>query len=208
MVDLPPAAATAETPAGKKTDVPALGDVLIDRTRIAERVAELGRQVDSHYAGTVPVLVTVLRGAVTFAADLTRELSIVHELDFVALSPASGAGGGPAQILKDLQIPVAGRDVLLVEDVVDTGLTQRFLRSWLHTHEASSVEVCALLERPAQRIAGEAVRFSGFEAPAQFCVGYGLDYRQRYRSLPDIHELHLDPVTLDRLVGAGSPGPS
>jgi hypoxanthine phosphoribosyltransferase len=182
-------------------DAPQLGPVLFDRHRIAERVEALAADVSEYYQGSVPVLVSVLTGATFFAADLARSLTIEHEMDFLAVSAyGDGTTGVQAQVLKDLQIPVTGRDVLLVEDVVDTGLTLRFLMRWLETHEPASVEVCALLDRPHRRLVDEGVRFRGFTVPDKFYVGYGFDYRQRFRNVPQLHELELDDTTRELLL--------
>jgi hypoxanthine phosphoribosyltransferase len=180
---------------------PSLGQQLYSREQISDRVRALGEEVSEFYADSIPVLVTVLKGATVFVADLVRHMSVPHEMDFLALSAyGDGTTGVQAQILKDLQIPVQGRDVLLVEDVIDTGLTLRFLRKWLETHEPASVEVCTLLDRPHRRIADERVRFRGFTVPDRFYVGYGFDYRQMYRNLPDLHELELDDTTRELLL--------
>jgi hypoxanthine phosphoribosyltransferase len=180
---------------------PHLGPVLHTREQIDARVKTLAREVSDYYANSVPVLVTVLKGATVFAADLVRHMTIQHEMDFLALSAyGDGTTGVQAQILKDLQIPVSGRDVLLVEDVIDTGLTLRFLMKWLATHEPASVEVCTLLDRPHRRLVDDAVRFRGFTVPDRFYVGYGFDYRQRFRNLADLHELELDDTTRELLL--------
>lgn len=183
------------------SDAPRLGSVLYTHEQIEARVSALGREVSEYYAGATPVLVTVLKGATVFAADLTRRMGIPHEMDFLAVSAyGDGTTGVQAQILKDLQIPVQGRDVLLVEDVIDTGLTLRFLKRWLETHEPASIEVCTLLDRPHRRLVDEPVRFRGFTVPDRFYVGYGFDYRQQYRNLPDLHELELDDTTRELLL--------
>lgn len=182
-------------------DAPQLGPILHARDQIDARVRTLASDISDFYADSVPVLVTVLKGATIFAADLVRHMTVQHEMDFLALSAyGDGTTGVQAQILKDLQIPVAGRDVLLVEDVIDTGLTLRFLMKWLETHEPASVEVCTLLDRPHRRLVDDAVRFRGFTVPDRFYVGYGFDYRQRYRNLPDLHELELDDTTRELLL--------
>ena len=183
------------------SDTPQLGPVLYSREQLDARVTTLGQDVSDYYGESIPVLVTVLKGATVFAADLVRRMTIPHEMDFLALSAyGDGTTGVQAQILKDLQIPVAGRDVLLVEDVVDTGLTLRFLMRWLATHEPASIEVCTLLDRPHRRLVDDRVRFRGFTVPDRFYVGYGFDYRQRYRNLPDLHELELDDTTRELLL--------
>jgi len=171
----------------------ALGPVLYTREQIADRVRELGAEISERHDGNVPVLLTVLKGATIFAADLTRALSIQHEMDFVAISAyGDQTAGRQAQVLKDLQTPIAGRRVVLVEDVVDTGLTLHFLLRWLDAHEPASVDVCTLLDRPHRRLVEADLAWSGFVVPDRFLVGYGFDWRQRWRNLPDLHELQLD----------------
>lgn len=183
------------------SDAPRLGQVLYTRDQLDARVRALGEDVSDYYRESIPVLVTVLKGATVFAADLTRHMTIPHEMDFMALSAyGDGTTGVQAQILKDLQIPVSGRDVLLVEDVIDTGLTLRFVMKWLETHDPASIEVCTLLDRPHRRLVDDAVRFRGFTVPDRFYVGYGFDYRQRFRNLPDLHELDLDDTTRELLL--------
>lgn len=180
---------------------PKLGNILYTREQISSRVCALGSEISDYYSESTPVLVTVLKGATIFAADLTRQMSIQHEMDFLALSAyGDGTTAVQAQILKDLQIPVTGRDVLLVEDVIDTGLTLRFLLRWLMTHEPASIDVCTLLDRPHRRLVDDHVRFRGFTVPDRFYVGYGFDYRQRFRNLPDLHELDLDETTRELLL--------
>jgi hypoxanthine phosphoribosyltransferase len=187
--------------AGTSTD-PQLGPVLYDAARIASRVAELGGAIDEDLGGRVPVLVTVLKGATVFASDLARAMTCQHEMDFLAVSSFAGGGsGGQVQVLKDLQVDIAGRAVLLVEDVVDTGLTLGYLLRMLEARGPASVDVCTLLDRPHRRLVDAPIRYSGFRVPDSFVVGYGFDFQQRYRNLPDLVELRLDdPVPL--LAGA------
>lgn len=170
----------------------AVGPVLYSRQQIAERVTALGEQISRDYAGRVPVLVTVLKGATIFAADLARTLTIPHEMDFLAISTYSGEEGSPqARVLKDLQLSVAGRDVILVEDVIDTGLSLRFILRWLQTHDPATIAVCTLLDRPYRRLAEVEIAYRGFTVPDKFYVGYGFDYQQSYRNLPELRELAL-----------------
>ena len=183
--------------------LPELGPVLHDRDAIAHRVAALGTAISTDFAGRVPVLIAVLKGAAVFAADLTRAMTIEHELDFLAVSaPGDGATAAQAQITKDVQVPIQGRPVILIEDVVDTGLTVRFISRWLHTHEPASIDVVTLLDRPHRRIIDEPVRYSGFIVPDTFLVGYGFDYQQQYRHLADLHELDLGLDERERLLSS------
>lgn len=180
---------------------PTPGQVLYPRDQIATRVAELGAALSERHAGNVPVLVTVLKGATMFAADLTRAMTIQHEMDFIAISAyGEQEAGRQAQVLKDLQIPLRGRHVVLVEDVVDTGLTLSFLLRWLGTHDPATVEVCTLLDRPQRRLVEADLAWRGFTVPDRFLVGYGFDYRQRYRNLPDLHVLDLGDGSFDDAV--------
>lgn len=186
--------------------MPAPGTVVYDRKRIGERVAELGAEISLDYADDVPILVTVLTGATVFAADLARHISVQHEMDFLAISAYGASGPGEqARVLKDLQHAVNNRSVILVEDVVDTGLTLSFLLEWIRRKEPRSVEVVTLLDRPHRRLMDVPIRYRGFVAPDLFLVGYGFDYRQQYRGLPDMHELPLDTTTIERLLSNDRP---
>ncbi len=188
--------------------LPAPGTVVYDRARIEQRVSELGAEISRDFADDVPVLVTVLTGATMFAADLTRHISVQHEMDFLAISAYGAAGPGEhARVLKDLQHAVNNRSVILVEDVVDTGLTLGFLLDWIQRKEPSSVDVVTLLDRPHRRLMDVPIRYRGFVAPDLFLVGYGFDYRQQYRGLPDMHELPLDTSTIEQLLSNDRPNP-
>lgn len=194
----PPASRSANEDVSTDVAAPSrdaeLGAVLFTREHIAQRVAELGSQISHDYAASVPVLITVLKAATFFLSDLTRQLTIAHELDFLALDPLDGdPSQQQASVAKDLQIPIAGRDVILVKDVVDTGLTLRFLRRWLANHEPASIEVVTLLDRPQRRVDPEPIRYRAFTAGDGYVVGYGFDHRERWRNLPDIVE--LNPLT-------------
>jgi hypoxanthine phosphoribosyltransferase len=147
---------------------------------------------DHRDTGRELVLLTVLKGAVIFLADLSRELQVPHRLEFMAISAYRGAqhgSSGRLRLLKDIDRPVRDCDVLIVEDVVDTGLTLNSLLKMLRFRGAASVEVCTLLDRPYRRLAVITPRYTGFTAPDDFVVGYGFDHRQRFRNLPDIHLL-------------------
>ena len=171
-----------------------VGRVLFGREDVRRRVAELGRTITGDYVGREPVLVTVLKGGAMFLADLVRQIDLPLELSFMAISRYGDAEEslGRVQILLDVEIDLAGRDVVLVEDIVDTGLTSRYLLSALRARGTASVELCALLDKTARRIVPLAPRYAGFECPDAFVVGYGLDFRERYRNLPDI--LQVDDV--------------
>lgn len=155
---------------------------------------ELGREISSDYAGADPVLVSVLRGAFVFVADLVRAITIPHAIEFVALAGYGGALGGRSSIrlMKDLDIPIEGRDVLIAEDVVDTGLTLNYLIKTLQLRSPRDIAVCTLLDRPYRRLVDDLpIRYVGFTVPDEFFVGYGFDLDQRYRGLPDLRIVHL-----------------
>ena len=175
-------------------------DILIDRDRLQERIRELGEDVSADYAGRDLLLVGVLKGAVFFMADLMRHLTVPCEVDFMAISSYGDAtdSSGIVRILKDLDINIEGRDVLVVEDIIDSGLTLSYLIRNLESREPATLEVCALLTKPSRREIDVPVRYVGFEIPNKFVVGYGLDFAERYRNLPYVGVLdeHLLPETL------------
>jgi hypoxanthine phosphoribosyltransferase len=173
---------------------PAVGEILIDEETLAARVAELGAEVSVDYQGRDLLLIGVLKGAVFFMADLMRHLTVPCEVDFMAISSygASTDSSGIVRILKDLDINIEGRDVLVVEDIIDSGLTLSYLMRNLESREPTSLEVCALLTKPARREIDVPVRYVGFEIPNKFVVGYGLDFAERYRNLPYVGVLHED----------------
>jgi hypoxanthine phosphoribosyltransferase len=178
----------------------AVGEVLIERETLAARVAELGAEVSADYEGRDLLLIGVLKGAVFFMADLMRHLTVPCEVDFMAISSYGDAtdSSGIVRILKDLDINIEGRDVLVVEDIIDSGLTLSYLIRNLESREPASLEVCALLTKPSRREIDVPVRYVGFEIPNKFVVGYGLDFAERYRNLPYVGVLdeHLLPDTL------------
>jgi hypoxanthine phosphoribosyltransferase len=178
----------------------AIGEVLIDEETLAARVAELGAEVSADYEGRDLLLIGVLKGAVFFMADLMRHLTVTCEVDFMAISSYGAAtdSSGIVRILKDLDISIDGRDVLVVEDIIDSGLTLSYLMRNLESREPASLEVCALLTKPTRREIDVPVRYVGFEIPNKFVVGYGLDFAERYRNLPYVGVLdeHLLPTTL------------
>ena len=177
-----------------------VSEVLVDRDALAERIAELGEQISEDYEGRDLLLVGVLKGAVFFMADLMRRLTIPCEVDFMAISSygAQTDSSGVVRILKDLDINIEGRDVLVVEDIIDSGLTLSYLMRNLESREPASLEVCALLTKPERREIDVPVRYIGFEIPNRFVIGYGLDFAERYRNLPYVGVLdeHLLPPAL------------
>jgi hypoxanthine phosphoribosyltransferase len=166
----------------------AVGPVYLSAAELAARVRELGAEIGRDYAGREPLLVGSLKASFVFVADLSRALPLPHTLDFVEVAGYRGGAGGGIRLLKDLDAPIAGRDVLLVEDVVDTGLTMRYLVRTLALHGAGSVAAVALLDRPYRRLIVDLpLRYVGFTVPDEFFVGYGFDLDVRYRNLPDLH---------------------
>jgi hypoxanthine phosphoribosyltransferase len=164
----------------------AVGEVLIDEDALMARVAELGAEISSDYEGRDLLLIGVLKGAVFFMADLMRHLTVQCEVDFMAISSYGDAtdSSGIVRILKDLDINIEGRHVLVVEDIIDSGLTLSYLMRNLESREPASLEVCALMTKPARRQIDVRVRYIGFEIADRFVVGYGLDLAERYRNLP------------------------
>jgi hypoxanthine phosphoribosyltransferase len=173
---------------------PHIAELLYSADAIGDRVRELGAELSRDYAGREVHLVCVLRGGAIFAADLIRALTIPTTLDFIAIS-SYGKGtrsSGVVRLVKDLDDPVESRHVLIIEDIVDSGLTSGYLMNLLADRHAASVEVVALLDKPAARRASHQPRYVGFSVPNAFVVGYGLDYNQRYRELPYIGTLKPD----------------
>jgi hypoxanthine phosphoribosyltransferase len=176
-----------------------VASVLYGREDIRRRVGELGRAIAGDYVGREPVFVTVLKGGAMFLADLFRAVDAPVEAHFMAISRYGDAAEsmGRVRILLDLDVDLAGREVILVEDIVDTGLTSRYLLSVLRSRGPASIEVCALLDKSARRIVPLAPRYVGFDCPDRFVVGYGLDHRERYRNLPAIYQVD-DMAALER----------
>jgi hypoxanthine phosphoribosyltransferase len=174
----------------------AVGEVLIEAEPLQARIAELGAEISEEYAGRDLLLVGVLKGAVFFMADLMRELSVPCEIDFMAISSYGAAtdSSGVVRILKDLDTNIAGRDVLVVEDIIDSGLTLSYLMRSLKARKPASLEICALLTKPERREIDVPVKFVGFEIPNKFVIGYGLDFAERYRNLPYVAVLHPDLI--------------
>jgi hypoxanthine phosphoribosyltransferase len=170
--------------------------VLIEDDRLQERIADLGVEISADYAGRDLLLVGVLKGAVFFMADLMRRLTVPCEIDFMAISSygESTDSSGVVRILKDLDLSIEGRHVLVVEDIIDSGLTLSYLVRNLKAREPASLEICALLTKPARREIDVEVRYVGFEIPNRFVIGYGLDFGERYRNLPYVAVLHPDLI--------------
>jgi hypoxanthine phosphoribosyltransferase len=170
--------------------------VLIEDDRLQTRITELGEEISTDYTGRDLLLVGVLKGAVFFMADLMRRLTVPCEIDFMAISSygESTDSSGVVRILKDLDLSIEGRHVLIVEDIIDSGLTLSYLVRTLQAREPASLEVCALLTKPARREIDVDVRYVGFEIPNRFVIGYGLDFAERYRNLPYVAVLHADLI--------------
>lgn len=165
-----------------------LQEVLLTREEIQEKVASLGAEISRDYAGKDLLMVGILKGAIIFLSDLLRSVTIPVRVDFMAVSSygASTHSSGVVRILKDLEEGVEGRHILVVEDIVDTGLTLRYLRENLGARNPASVSVCTLLDKPSRRQVEVQVDYNGFKIPDRFVVGYGLDYAERFRNLPYI----------------------
>ncbi len=165
---------------------PGPGEVLVEADALQSRVAELGAEITRDYAGRELLLVGVLKGAVFFLSDLMRYIEIPVEVDFMAVASYGSAtdSSGVVRILKDLDAAIEGRDVLIVEDIVDSGLTLQYLLRNLGSRNPRSLEVCALLTKPERRKVDLPTKYVGFEIPDRFVVGYGLDYAERHRNLP------------------------
>jgi hypoxanthine phosphoribosyltransferase len=163
-----------------------VGEILVQRDELEHRVRELAKEVSRDYADRDLLLVGVLKGAVFFLSDLMRHLEIDCEVDFMAVSSygSSTDSSGVVRILKDLDISIEGRHVLIIEDIVDSGLTLSYLLRTLKARNPASLEVCALLTKPERRKVELPIRYVGFEIPNRFVIGYGLDYAERFRNLP------------------------
>jgi hypoxanthine phosphoribosyltransferase len=170
---------------------PQIGEILVQPDDLKQKVRDLGARISIDYAERDLLLVCVLKGAVFFLADLMRAIDIPCEVDFMAVSSYGSEtdSSGVVRILKDLDRPIAGRDVLIVEDIVDSGLTLQYLMRNLGAREPASLEVCALLTKPDRRKVELPTRYVGFEIPDKFAIGYGLDVAERYRNLPYVAAL-------------------
>jgi hypoxanthine phosphoribosyltransferase len=178
-----------------------IGELYLGRDEIAARVTELGREIAAAYTGRVPLLVAPLKSSAVFLADLSRALDLDHEIDVIELAPyASGRPGGGVRLLKDLDRPIEGRHVLLVEDVVDTGLTLGFLTRCFAERRPASLAAVTLLDRPYRRLVDDIpLRHIGFTVPDELFAGYGLGLDERWRALPDLHVVAVDelPAAID-----------
>jgi hypoxanthine phosphoribosyltransferase len=165
-----------------------LVSVLFGREEIRRRIEEVGRSITGDYEGRAPVMISVLKGGSVFLGDLIREIGLPLSIDYMSLSRYGGAteSMGRVRIVKDLDADIGDRDVIIVEDIVDTGLTLGYLISVLESRDPASIQVCALLDKAARRIAPHEIRYRGFECPDVYVVGYGLDYQERYRNIPDL----------------------
>ena len=163
-----------------------LGEILVQPDDLQRRVSELGADITRDYEGQDLLLICVLKGAVFFLSDLMRRIDLPCEVDFMAVASygSSTDSSGVVRILKDLDASIEGRDVLIVEDIVDSGLTLSYLLRTLKARDPASLEVCALLTKPERRKVNLPIRYTGFEIPNRFAIGYGLDYAERFRNLP------------------------
>ncbi len=168
--------------------------VLISEQAIQDRVSEIGAAISRDYRGRNPLLVGVLKGVIFFMADLLRAITVPVEADFIAVSSysAEARDKGLVRLVKDLEIPLSGRHVLFIEDVIDTGLTLSYLLRNLRTRDPASLEVCVLFDKPAHRLIDIPIKYKGFDLPDRFVAGYGLDYRERYRNLPFVGVLKAE----------------
>jgi hypoxanthine phosphoribosyltransferase len=172
-----------------------VADVLISEEQIRDKVGELGQRVSTDYAGKSVTLVSVLKGSLPFMADLMRAIQIPVQIDLMEVSSYGGATtetSGLVRILKDLSSSIAGKDVLIVEDIIDTGLTLNYLLRYLRGKNPNSLRICALLDKPARRLVEIPIDYLGFTIPDEFVVGYGLDYGEFYRNLPFIGVLRRE----------------
>ena len=168
-----------------------IGEIIVQADELQQRVRELGEEISRDYADKDLLLIGVLKGAVFFLSDLMRQIEIPCEVDFMAVASygSSTDSSGVVRILKDLDTPIEGRDVLIVEDIVDSGLTLQYLMRNLGARNPATLEVCALLTKPSRRKVELPIRFTGFEIPDRFAIGYGLDHAERYRNLPYVAAL-------------------
>jgi hypoxanthine phosphoribosyltransferase len=171
-----------------------VGEILIPEERIRSRVVELGKEISRDYEGKTPILVNILKGGIIFLSDLVRELDILHEIDFMSVSSyeSQTESTGVVRILADLSINIEGKDVIIIEDIVDSGLTLDYIRHILLARHPKSLRICTLLDKRSKRQIEVPLDYVGFEIPDEFVIGYGLDYVQKYRNLPYVAALKLN----------------
>ena len=176
-----------------------LGKVLFSSSDIKNRISELGKEITKDYKNKNLLLVSILRGGVIFLSDLIKEIDLPLSIDFMSISAygINGTSTGVVRITKDLDESIEGKDVLIVEDIIDTGLTISYLLRNLKSRFPNSLEICTLLDRDIRRIADINIKYIGFKIGEKYIVGYGLDYKQKFRNLQSIYELKLDTVKKD-----------
>lgn len=182
-------------------------EVLFSRDRIRHRVDEMGGQIDRDYAGETIVLLGVLKGAAIFLADLARSISVDNTFDFVAVSSYGKEQNtsGAVKLIKDVDHPIEGKNVIIVEDILDTGLTLGFLRKLLEQHHPKTLRIATLLDKPSRRLVKIDADYVGFTIPDQFVIGYGMDFAERYRNLPDICRMPNEGSCLQPLGSSADP---
>ena len=180
-----------------KSDI--LGKILFPSSELKKRVSELGNQITSDYKGKEILLVSVLRGGIIFLSDLIKEIDLPLSIDFMSISTygINDDASGVVKITKDLEDSIEGRDVIIVEDIIDTGLTISYLLRNLKSRYPNSISICTLLNRDVRRIADIDIKYVGFSIGEKYIVGYGLDYKQKFRNLESIYELNIDTVKRD-----------
>jgi len=184
-----------------------LGKVLFPNSVIHQRVCQIGKAITDDYCKKEPILVSVLRGGIIFLTDLSRKIDLELSIDFIGISTYQGSAKtstGVVKITKDLEETIEGKDIIIVEDIIDTGLTVNYLLRNLKSRNPASIEICTLLDRNIRRIAETKIKYTGFTIGEEFVVGYGLDYKQKYRNLDAIYELNRDIVKRDIEINEGS----
>ncbi len=180
---------------------PILGKVLFPSSEIQARISELGEIITADYTGKDLLLISVLRGSVIFFTDLIRQIDLESSIDFISISSYAGSKSvhatGVVKITKDLEDPIEGRDILIIEDIIDSGLTISYLARNLKLRNPNSLEVCTLLDRNVKRIAAVSIKYSGFTIGDEYVVGYGLDYKQNFRNLDSIYRLNTTVIKKD-----------
>ena len=176
-----------------------LGKILFPSSEIQKRISELGKQITNDYKGKDILRVSVLRGGVIFLSDLVKNIDLLLSIDFMSISTygINGDSSGVVRIIKDLDESIEGKDVIIVEDIIDTGLTISYLLRNLESRYPNSISVCTLLDRDIRRISAVDIRYVGFRIGEKYIVGYGLDYKQKFRNLESIYELNIDTVKKD-----------